>query len=85
MAQHPWWHFGMHLWIYSTDEETRRAMRAANKDVWIMGTFEAREVRTCKHCGRVEFRDVYGGNFRPHDWTLREIKPLPSPPEEETR
>lgn len=73
--QHPWWHFGLHSWTYSTDESHRAAMRAAKPYDWIMGTFECREVRTCRYCGRVEQRDIYGGNYIPYKWTLRRIWP----------
>lgn len=69
----PWWRFGFHSWQHGIDEGARNILRAAQDGTsrWIMGTFEAREIRRCKYCGREEFRDVYGGNYRPHDWTLR--------------
>lgn len=73
MEEHPWWRFGRHRWEYSTDDEVRAAARSSQDATarLFMGTFEAREVRTCVHCGRVEVRDIYGGNYIPSDWTLR--------------
>lgn len=73
MSTHPWWHFGRHSWVISTDEAARVSARAEQDRFSraIMGTFEARELRTCTHCGRIEQRDVYGGGYIPHDWHLR--------------
>lgn len=74
--EHPWWYLGLHRWTYSTDEAVRDLMRKNQDatDLWIMGTFECREVRTCI-CGRVEERDIYGGGFIPYRWSLRRINP----------
>jgi len=74
----PWWRLGRHKWAHSTDEEVRTLMRA-NQDAtsrFFSGSFEAREYRTCQHCGRQEQRDVYGGGYIPCPWTLRAYLPL---------
>lgn len=67
----PWYRLGRHGWDYTADEAYRTLHRAVKPFCWIMGTFECREVRTCRYCNRAEHRDTYGGNYRPYNWTLR--------------